>query len=225
MIRRILIINAVVWLLTVLLRRLNLSDVFEMLALTPSDVFPGFQVWQLFTYMWLHSTTDFLHILFNSLFLWMFGSSLEQSWGSRVFLKFYILCGLWAGVAVLLIGAVTTPHVATVGASGAIYGLVAAWAILFPNQIVYIFGVFPMRGRYFALIPIGYAVLDFITGSDSGVSHAAHLGGLLAGVVLVTGFWRPGRILSKVRYVWRSRRFRVIDGERRQPPPGGGYWN
>jgi len=225
-VKYLMIINAGLWLLTVLAGRLENWAIYQEMALTPALVFPGFHLWQVFTYMWFHSLSDFTHILFNMLFLWMFGGVLEQNWGSRAFLRFYLICGTGAGIVVFIVGYLFYPTVPTVGASGAIYGLVAAWAISYPDRMIYLFGLIPIRGRYFALFPIGYAVLDFIVGG-SGISHAAHLGGLAIGALLVTGLWRLGRLKNRARYLYLKRKLKVIEGDRkhRNHTPGGGYWN
>jgi membrane associated rhomboid family serine protease len=226
-VKAILIVNAAIWLATVVsVRWIGVAAAFEHLALTPRLVYPGLELWQPFTYMWLHSPGEVSHILFNMLFLWMFGGALEQRWGTRGFLKFYLLCGVGAGLVVWLVGALFSPDVATVGASGAIYGLVAAWAITDPNRSVWLFGLVPIKAKWFALLPIGYAFLDFLVGG-SGVSHAAHLGGLAIGAALVTGYWRPKRLWNKLRLARLKRRLKVLegDGPRRRPPPPGGYWH
>jgi membrane associated rhomboid family serine protease len=222
-----LIVNGGVWLVLVI--SVNWMDALALhdhLALTPDRVYPGLELWQLFTYMWLHSTADFSHILFNSLFLWMFGGALEQAWGTRAFTKFYLICGIGAGLVVFLVGSMFHSDLATVGASGVIYGLVVAWAIVFPDRIIYFFGLFPIKGKYFALFPIGYALIDFLM-RGSGVSHSAHLGGLAIGALLVTGYWRPSRLYNRVRYAWLRRKLKVVEGgnKKRKPPPGGGYWH
>jgi membrane associated rhomboid family serine protease len=226
-VKTILVVNGAIWIATVVsIRWLHAAAAFDHLALTPSRVFPGFELWQPFTYMWLHSPGDVSHILFNSLFLWMFGGSLEQRWGGRGFVKFYLMCGVGAGLVVLAAGSIFQPNVPTVGASGAIYGLVAAWVITDPNRIVWFFGLVPIKGKWFALFPVGYAFLDFLTGG-SGVSHAAHLGGLGIGALLVTGYWRPARLSNKLRLMRLKRRLHVLEGDasRRKPPPKGGYWH
>jgi membrane associated rhomboid family serine protease len=222
-----LIVNGGVWLVLVI--SVNWMDALALhdhLALTPDRVYPGLELWQLFTYMWLHSTADFSHILFNSLFLWMFGGALEQAWGTRAFTKFYLICGIGAGLVVFVIGSMFHSDLATVGASGAIYGLVVAWAIVFPDRVIYFFGLFPIKGKYFALFPIGYALIDFLM-RGSGVSHSAHLGGLAIGALLVTGYWRPSRLYNRARYAWLRRKLKVVEGgnKKRKPPPGGGYWH
>ena len=224
---RFLIINGAVWLVLVI--SVNWMDALSLndhLALTPQRVYPGLELWQPFTYMWLHSTVDFSHILFNSLFLWMFGGALEQAWGTRAFIRFYLTCGIGAGLVVFVIGSFFHPDLATVGASGAIFGLVVAWAIVFPDRVIYFFGLFPIKGKYFALFPIGYALVDFLM-RGSGVSHSAHLGGLAIGALLVTGYWRPSRLYNRVRYIWLRRKLKVVEGgkKNKKPPPGGGYWH
>lgn len=226
MIKRILVICAVVWLVEVIaVNWIGTAFPIKLLALTPSSVYPGMFLWQPFTYMWLHSPGDFLHILLNCLFLWMFGGALEQTWGSKAFLRFYLWCGVGAGIIVFLSGLLFSPMIPVLGASGAIYGLVVAWVIVYPNRLIYFFGVFPIKGKHFVLIPIGFALADFLVRAQ-GVSHAAHLGGMAIAVLLVTGYWRPGRVKKRLRYWWLRRKLKVVeDEERRNAPPGGGYWH
>ena len=198
---------------------------FTTLALIPERVAPGLELWRPLTYLWVHHPQDLWHILGNSLFLWMFGGVLEQSWGTRAFVKYYLVCGIGAGLIVLATGLLFDPEQVVVGASGAIYGLVVAWVIAFPNRVIFLFGIFPIKGKYFALIPIGFAVADFLM-RGSGVSHAAHLGGMLIGALLVTGYWRPGKARARLRYWWLRRKIKMVeDKDRRSPPPGGGYWH
>jgi membrane associated rhomboid family serine protease len=225
MVRRILVILVVAWIVLVVAERwMGLTWFAQALALTPARVISDGWLWQLASYMWLHSTSTFTHILFNGIFLWMFGGTLEQQWGSRAFLRFYFFCGLGAGVVVLVSGALFFPQIPVLGASGAIYGLVAAWAITQPNRVVYLFGVFPIKGKHFALIPIVFALADFLV-QGQGTSHAAHLGGLATGALLVTGWWKPQKLYRQVRLLWLRRKLKVIDGGGRKTPPSGGYWN
>jgi len=225
-VKRILIANAAIWVaLVVSVNWIGSAALLDHLALTPALVWPGLELWQPLTYMWLHSPTELSHILFNSLFLWMFGGTLERAWGSWPFVKFYAICGIGAGLVVLATGLCLAPAAPVAGASGAIYGLVVAWAIAFPEQIVWFFGIFPMKGKHFALIPIGFAVVDFLL-RGSGTSHAAHLGGMAVGALLVTGLWRPRRLRDRIRYWWLRRRIRSVRRDDDRPgPPGGGYWH
>jgi len=122
----------------------------EWFALVPADVVTRFYVWQLATYLFLHG--GFLHILFNMLGLWFFGKDLEDIWGTRRFLQFYLFCGVGAGIisvlANYLFGSRTVP---TIGASGAIYGIFLVAAVLWPDRII-IFYIFPIKLKYFVMI-------------------------------------------------------------------------
>lgn len=230
----ILLFNAAIWLITVLLSKITIGNfLFVNLALTPRAVFSDLHIWQPFTYMWLHDIRGFSHILFNCLFLWMFGGSLEESWGTRKFIAFYLICGIGSGLVVLMTGLLLDPNTMVVGASGALYGLIAAWAISNPNRLIYLFGVFPIKAKHFALLPIGYAFLDFLV-EGSTVSHSAHLGGLAIGALYVSVNLHPGILKGRFLYWYSKRKLKVIEGgksktprkkSKKKPPPGGGYWN
>lgn len=166
----------------------------ENFALIPKEFFGG-HVWTLVTYMFLHG--GFSHILFNMLALWMFGSMLERVWGSKEFLKYYLLTGLGGGLCYALFN--MDSYVPTVGASGAIYGLLLAYAVLFPDNIIYIWFVIPVKAKYFAMI---FGVIEFLASFNqgSGVAHLAHLGGMLMGY----GYLKWGRL----RYTAPGQRMR-----------------
>ena len=183
------------------------------LGLVPAQVIGQLRVWQLFTYMFLHAGT--FHILFNMLALWMFGVELERTWGSRYFAKFYAVCGIAAGITQIVVSFVPLPvfeqiyYVQTVGASGALFGLLLAYALYFPSRSILMFLLFPVPVRYAVAIMGGIALLASIDGSSNGVASTAHLGGLLAGYLYLKG----GRIhlLSEVKYrylKWRINRMR-----------------
>ncbi|MEO8659400.1 MAG: rhomboid family intramembrane serine protease [Bryobacteraceae bacterium] len=161
----------------------GLAGLFYPLQLIPSVVVNYFAVWQLVTYLFLHG--GFSHILFNMLSLWMFGSDLERTWGTKRFLQFYFFCGIGAGLCVVagnyLYG---TPDTPTIGASGAIYGLMMAFAMLFPETTI-IFILFPIRAKYFVLILGAMSFLSSLNAGGGTVSHVAHLGGLLFGYLFV----------------------------------------
>ena len=150
------------------------------LGLTPAYTVRGL-LWQPFTYMFFHG--DLGHILFNMLTLWMFGTTLEQTWGRRRFLRFYLTCGVGAGLSVVL--AAFTPWGApggtTIGSSGAIYGLLLAFGMMFPNVPVLVFFLFPMPAKYFVILMGAINFYMARAGAGSGVSYVAHLGGLLVG--------------------------------------------
>jgi membrane associated rhomboid family serine protease len=150
-------------------------------ALNPigSSVFP-FYPWQLVTYLFMHA--DFWHIFLNMFALWMFGMELENIWGSKRFMTYYFMCGVGAGLANLLIAPLfTTMNLPTVGASGAIYGILVAFGMLFPDRPIYIYFLFPIKAKYFVAI---YMLIQLLSvGSNSGVAHVAHLGGGLVGFI------------------------------------------
>jgi membrane associated rhomboid family serine protease len=195
----------------------------RLLGLWPADVVHHYALWRVVTYMFVHAGP--MHLLFNMLTLWMFGVELERMWGTTYFTKFYFVSGIGAGLVQMLLGLVPSSalqaqffDVITVGASGAIYGVLLAYAIYFPNRPILFFGVFPLPAKIFVLI-LGALALLFATGGGGGVAHTAHLGGLLAGYLYLKG----GRmhLFSELQYrylKWRinrtRRRFDVYSGGR-----------
>lgn len=144
-------------------------------GLIPAAFFGG-KIWQIISYMFLHG--GFAHILFNMIALWMFGSALERVWGSREFLKYYVITGIGGGLCYALFN--MGSGIPTVGASGAIYGLLLAFGVLFPNEMIYIWGVLPIRAKWFVII---FGGIEFLASFNqgSGVAHLAHLGGMVVG--------------------------------------------
>ncbi len=129
--------------------------------------------------------------------LWMFGGPLEDTWGTRRFLHFYFFCGIGAGVCVVVLNALTgSMDTRTIGASGAVFGILIAFGMLFPRAIIYLFLMFPIEARWFVLILGAIVFLSAIGDSGGGVSHYAHLGGLLFGYLWVRlyGGRRPVRV-------------------------------
>ncbi|MFN8006265.1 MAG: rhomboid family intramembrane serine protease [Terriglobia bacterium] len=144
-------------------------------SLTPALVFQKFYFWQLFTYLFLHDRHGIFHLLFNMLSLFMFGCEMERYWGSKRFFQFYCLTGIGAGLCVLAIP--SNFYTSTIGASGAIYGVLLAYGLTFPDRIIYFF-IFPLPARYFVLINAGLIFFTALYSSNSGISNAAHLGGM-----------------------------------------------
>ncbi|MBY0492685.1 MAG: rhomboid family intramembrane serine protease [Cyanobacteria bacterium] len=180
------------------------------LALTPVAVFQGLALWQPFTYMFLHSTGGFGHILFNMLALWMIGTELERTWGTRFFVKYYLVTGVGAAATTLVIAlfSSTIYYTPTVGASGAIYGLLLAYGMYFPHRMLILF-IFPVPARIAVFILGAIALLSSAGGVGGGVAHFAHLGGLVVGYLyLKTLRTRPMDEL-KYRYLkWKMGRAR-----------------
>jgi membrane associated rhomboid family serine protease len=179
-IKWLLIANTAVFLIEFFLGR-GLSTLFASLELVPVQVVRSFYIWQLVTYMFVHH--GLWPILWNMLTLWMFGSELEQTWGTERFLRFYFLCGVGAGVCVVLATYLLgNPGAPTWGSFGAIYGILAASAALWPDRIIQAFLFFPMKMKYFVAI-IG--AISFLFSWNGSVGDIAMLLGLLFGVLYV----------------------------------------
>jgi membrane associated rhomboid family serine protease len=203
-IKNLIIINALVWLAQITVGRdlLSIEDLFALHHFSSVH----YHFWQFITYMFLHSSDSFFHILFNMFALWMFGSTLENLWGPAKFLSFYLVCGLGAGLtqAIALtydisqynamfeagqLGAAelfALINVSTLGASGAVMGIFAAFAYTFPNSQMIILPIpFPIKAKW-ALLGLGILdVLGGISSESSGIAHFAHLGGAAVGIIIV----------------------------------------
>jgi membrane associated rhomboid family serine protease len=194
----------------------------DVLGLVPVFVLRYVWVWQLATYMFLHG--GIFHIAFNMLALWMFGAELERVWGTRYFLKFYFVTGIGAAALTVLFSLVPfafaqqLQHANIIGASGAIYGLLLAYAMYFPDRPIYMYFVFPIPARIFVAI-IGAIAFFSSMNEASGVANATHLGGLLVAYL----FLKSARVhpLSELTYrylKWKTnrgrRKFNVYSGGR-----------
>lgn len=140
-----------------------------------------FMPWQLVTYMFLHGNVG--HIFFNLFALWIFGQAIENLWGTRRFMVYYLLTGIGAALIHML---VSNYFDYTIGASGAVFGILLAFGMMFPDRyIILLFPPIPIKAKYFVGI---YGVMELLSGlsrADSGVAHFAHLGGLLVGFILI----------------------------------------
>jgi membrane associated rhomboid family serine protease len=158
--------------------------------LWPFALFPigqGFWPWQVVSYAFLHGS--FNHLFFNMLGLWMFGSELEHVWGQKRFLQFYTASVIAAALTQLVVNAVLGATAPTIGASGGLFGLLLAFAMLFPNRTILLFFVIPMKAKWLVAL---YGVLELYQGvyvMNSGVAHFAHLGGMLGGLLMLR-YWR-----------------------------------
>ena len=206
----------------VFLAQIFFPIVTDVLGLRPVFVLRGLWVWQLVTYMFLHG--GLFHILFNMLALWMFGAELERIWGTRYFLKFYFVTGIGAGVLTVVFSllpfgfAQQLQHANIIGASGAIYGLLLAYALYFPERPISMYFVFPIPAKVFVAIMGAIAFVSSL-GEGSGVANATHLGGLLIAYL----FLKSARIhpISELKYrylKWKinrvRRKFDVYSGGR-----------
>src|SRR5215831_8278461 len=177
-IKWLLISNTVVFLLWTLGPIGFQQDVLTNLAL--NKVLSYKLIWQLFTYQFLHGGV--FHLVFNMLALWMFGSPLESDWGTRRFLRYYLICGVGAGICDLVLSMLMHDGRATIGASGAIYGVLLAFGVCYPEQTVLMNFLFPIKAKYMVMI-YGAIALYGSMGINSGVSNIAHLGGMAVGFI------------------------------------------
>jgi membrane associated rhomboid family serine protease len=195
----LLIINTAVFVLSGLLGPSFGRDI-RILELVPRAVVFHFAIWQLVTYLFLHG--GIWHLVFNMLTLWMFGTPLERDWGTRRFLKYYFICGIGAGVCDVLLNAlIGNWGTSTIGASGAIYGLLLAFGVCYPDQTVLMGFLFPIKAKYMVMI---YAAIELwmSLGVNTGVSNIAHLGGMAVGFVYLKSRLRG---LRRVRLPdWRG---------------------
>jgi membrane associated rhomboid family serine protease len=183
----LVIVNVAVFLIDFFASRvLHIGSLHDalLLELVPAAVIHG-MVWQLVTYLFVHDTGTLWHILFNMLSLWMFGAPVEEAWGTRRFLQYYFVCGVGAGICVVLVDLlIGHPYLRTIGASGAIYGVLLAFGMLFPNQTVLMSFLFPIKAKYMVMI---FGAIAFLSSfqTDSPVSNLAHLGGMIFGFVYI----------------------------------------
>ncbi|MFQ5791056.1 MAG: rhomboid family intramembrane serine protease [Acidobacteriota bacterium] len=207
----------------------SLSRPFELLfQLEPARVLGSFYFWQPVTYIFLHG--GIFHLFINMLILFLFGGEMERLWGTRFFLRYYLICGVGAGLFALI------PGYPVVGASGAIYGLLVAFAMYFPNRVIYmnvlLLFFFPIQAKYFVIIMGLISFLSSLGGAASGISHFAHLGGLVVGYVYLRLGGRRKRDLGSstslagaVRQAyqrWRIKRLRRKFEQYYQKRSGGG---
>jgi membrane associated rhomboid family serine protease len=190
--------NVVMYLLQMFLQQSSSGDRFDELfalwPMTPVDGRVYFQVWQIITYAFLHDTRSIAHLLFNMLALWMFGAEIERYVGPRRLLACYFASVVSAALTQLFVPALFgAPPAPTVGASGGVFGLLLAYALMFPHRkVIPLFPPIPMPAWLFATIFAGVELFLGVTGTLSGIAHFAHLGGMI-GSALVVMQWRRGR--------------------------------
>ncbi len=209
-IKQLIIANAVVFVLQVVMPQLGITSFG---AVVPYRVFQEGWLWQPFTYMWLHG--GLMHVAFNMFALWMFGTQIAMAWGEKKFLRFYLICGVGAGFIIA-----AWPYVAvglgiqpsnilghsTLGASGAVFGVLLAYSLTWPDRyIMLIFPPIPIKAIYF--IPF-ILFMEYAAG-PSNVSHIGHLGGVIVGWILLSRDGRTQGVLSVNKLKYRYRRWKM----------------
>jgi membrane associated rhomboid family serine protease len=185
-----------------------------VLGLVPQYVIERQFLWQPVTYMFLHA--DVFHILFNMLGIWMFGVELERGrWGTRFFVKYYAVTGVGAAATTVIFSLLPFGFSSamygsvTIGASGALYGVLLAYALYFPNRPILMFLLFPIPAKYFVMIIGGISFLSSLDAAGGGIAHAAHLGGLVVGYLYLKGGRGGFSAELKYRYLkWKMNRLR-----------------
>ncbi len=186
-IKTLIIANVVVFLLMMLggaftIGGARLSDIItRFFALMPLGW--GFLPWQLVTYLFMHG--GLFHLFFNMFILWMFGMELENMWGSKKFLTFYLICGVGAGLIHMFIGPIFAGVAPTIGASGAVYGVLLAFAMMFPDRLIFLYFLFPVKAKYFVGFLIILGLFMGISGTRDGIAHFAHLGGAFVAFIYI----------------------------------------
>lgn len=210
-VKRLMILNGVIMLLQYLTGGGGpvASPIAHYFAFVPSQVL--FTPWTLLTYMFVHG--DFWHLFWNMLGLFFFGPPLEARWGSREFLKYYLICGL-GGAALSFVLAPSSP---IIGASAGVYGIMLAFAMNWPDMPIYIWGIFPIPAKYLVALLALVSFLSMRTGGGN-IAHAAHLGGFAAGFLYLK-LDRPGGLLSRFKQRKQKRRLHVVTGEKEERRP------
>jgi membrane associated rhomboid family serine protease len=225
-IKNLMIANGVVFIAQIFGARFGI-DVTGLGVVQPAWVWGDYELWRMFSYMWLHSPNSIFHIAFNMFSLWMFGSPLALLWGEKRFLRYYLLCGVGAGflIATLpylvwMLGFAVTPaelYGRTLGASGAVMGILLAYSFTWPDRtIMLIFPPIPIKSIY--LIPLIF-VMEFMSSGSGNVSHVGHLAGVLVGWIYLVNEGRtpgaptPQTLLLKWRRYLMRQKIRAVHKE------------
>ena len=195
-VKGIMITNALFFLLQKIIGNFSPDVIETYFGLSYLGIFQDLRIWQILTYMFLHGS--WFHILFNLIGLWMFAGELEELWGSKQFLKYYMITGIGAGIFISLMNYFIYTKYSlspiTIGASGAIYGILLAYGLTWPNRQVLLYFVIPIKIKY---LVIAFGVIEFmgtlstITSSQGNISHIGHIGGIITGLIYIFAKYKP----------------------------------
>ena len=203
-IRVLISINVLLFLFRYIsIERFDLAQIF---GLSSNDVWP--MIWQPLTYMFIHG--DFFHLFMNMFVLWMFGSEMESIWGSRGFLKYYFVTGIGSGIIWLLLN-ISNSYSVLIGASGAIYGVLLAYGLMFPNRKVLIYFLFPIKVKYFVLLLGAIAFISSVGDTGSNISHLTHLSGMLIGYIYLRSPVNLSRVLLLFKSILAEIRYKRVE--------------
>jgi len=172
--------NVTVYIASLILTAAGIN-ITTLLGIVPFLVLKKYFVWQFISYMFMHGSV--FHLLVNMLMLWMLGTELYTIWGTWFFIKYYFICGIGAGVAVVFLSFLIPSSfmVPTIGSSGAIFGLLLAYGLIFRDRVLYVLGLFPVKAMKLVLIMGAIELVSMFSQENSSISHLAHLGGLVTG--------------------------------------------
>lgn len=208
----LLIITSAISVLYLVLQNLQGSSFLDHFVLVPALVLQSFAIWQVVTYLFLHGGP--MHLLWNMLALWMFGAELERTWGTPRFLRFYFACGVIAGLTVVVASIIFHgENSPTIGASGAILGILVGYGVMFPDRTLLFGFLIPLKSKYFVMIIAAVVIFQSFSSvaghGPTSVAVMAHLGGLAAGYFLLRGKWlyaRANLFAFESYKVWKLRR-------------------
>jgi membrane associated rhomboid family serine protease len=187
-----------------ILQKLAGWDPIANFALIPAEMWP-LKLYTLVSYMFLHG--GFLHIGFNMFMLWMFGTAIEYAWGAKLFLRYYFVCGIGGGITQALVGlGFGGGYIPIIGASAAIMGLLLAYGMMYPNQLVYLYGLIGIRMKY---LVVGLVLIDLVGALGRGgttVAHFAHLGGMLFGWLYLSFDSQLNGVVRRMRATFARRK-------------------
>jgi membrane associated rhomboid family serine protease len=232
-VKLLLIANCAVFLLQVFiyyLRGAQSEYRFDLwFGLVPSGVIPGLRIWQPFTYLFLHDVKSIWHIVVNMFMLWSFGRELELVWGRNRFLRYYFLTGVGAGVLTVIVRTVpmlwgkSAYDIPTIGASGAIFGILIACAVLFPDRRAYLFPIpVAIKMKWIVAIMAAITFLGTFGLGDDKVSHICHLGGMVVGYLYLrrdSYLYRIRNEVSDWKFERNKKKFEVYVNKHKSEPP------
>jgi membrane associated rhomboid family serine protease len=228
-IKALIYINAAIYVvyLVLLAAGINITTLF---GVVPYLALTKYHVWQFVTYMFMHGSV--FHLLFNMLMLWMLGTELYIVWGRSFFIKYYFICGIGAGLAVVLLSFLNPSSfmVPTIGSSGAIFGLLLAYGLIFKNRVLYVFGLIPVKALKLVVIMGAIELVSLFSQENSSISHLAHLGGLITGFVYLRIKTWQRKITAKRYQKWEQKdhghdNVIRVDFEKDKDTPNNKTWN
>lgn len=201
-VKRIIAVNAVLFVLN-WTRAIPLAVAVEYLGFNVSEVLK--EPWTIISYTFVHA--GFFHVFFNMLMFFFFGPPLEQRWGGKEFIKYYVICGIGGALFTLAFGGGTI-----IGASGAVFGVMLAYALNWPDSLIWIYAIFPIKAKYLVLFLGAASFFSAFLGAQDGIAHFAHLGGLVVGYVYLKKAWELSARWEGLKKRLRRRSLRVVPG-------------